>query len=104
MICVYFYMFINLPNLVPLYVAVVYPQLALAEVLNLIKTHLFNHVVKLPVCPIEALACASEGEELAVQCPNNRADVKVNGFVTYNQIRGIPQGQCILSVYYCYSL
>ena len=78
--------------------AVVYPQLALAEVLNLIKTHLFNHVVKLPVCPVEALACASGGEELAVQCPNNRADAKVNGFVTYNQIRGIPQGQCILLI------
>ena len=49
--------------------------------------------MKLPVCPIEALACASGGEAVAVQCPNNRADVKVNGFVTYNQIRGIPQGE-----------
>lgn len=65
--------------------AVIYPKMNYKEILNILKIHLFQHIVKLPY-------------SIVTQLNDDINSIETN--CCYNQIKGIPQGS-ILSPLLC---
>ena len=73
--------------------AVVYPKITYQEMLHVIRVHLFQHIVKIPVA---ATTVRVDGKQSSSREP----PLSFSSDACFNQVRGIPQGS-VLSPLLC---
>jgi hypothetical protein len=80
--------------------AVVYPKITYQEMLQVIRVHLFQHIVKIPVAATTARVDGKQSSSREPPLSSSSTSSLLSSDACFNQVRGIPQGS-VLSPLLC---